>query len=402
MTEPLYQDVQGLLDELSEWLGRSVSLDEPDGTLITTSRHHGDEDDYRRHILLSRSTSEGVKQHLAAFDLLNSTVPVRIPALAAESFRSRVCYPVRSEKECVGLLWVFDDGLTVPDNRIIAVCRQLAVSLQRRRQVRELSRAPRKEVLERAIESDEAVTGLLDRHRQARGDLCQVAVAARRGQGETTARIAVGLAQAFTAYLNGAHSNAVVGTPIEARGVSGAVVLGPMAAGDADPAGLERFSNLVSAYAPSAGTVGLSRVGHVDDIRDAFAEAVLASVLGEALFPGVPILPAADLGALTDLIRIIDSIRVPGLQALRTLLADPAAFTTLRVFLENGGDTAMTSRELSIHRTTLYYRINRISEQTGLDLADGRNRTLAHLMVAAHLLAADPVVSANARSSYGR
>jgi DNA-binding PucR family transcriptional regulator len=42
---------------------------------------------------------------------------------------------------------------------------------------------------------------------------------------------------------------------------------------------------------------------------------------------------------------------------------------------------------LCIHRQTLYYRLGRIEELTGLDLADGADRLLLHLGVRAARLA---------------
>ena len=43
---------------------------------------------------------------------------------------------------------------------------------------------------------------------------------------------------------------------------------------------------------------------------------------------------------------------------------------TLSVYLRHGGGYEVTSRALSVHRSTLKYRLQRIRELTGYDLAD--------------------------------
>ena len=52
---------------------------------------------------------------------------------------------------------------------------------------------------------------------------------------------------------------------------------------------------------------------------------------------------------------------------------------TLRVYLDHGCNGPAASAALHIHRTTLYYRLGRIRELTGLDLDDGRTRLTLHL-----------------------
>jgi PucR C-terminal helix-turn-helix domain len=64
----------------------------------------------------------------------------------------------------------------------------------------------------------------------------------------------------------------------------------------------------------------------------------------------------------------------PGAEALA---AHPRAslMTTARVVLDHGGDIAAAAGALHVHRTTLYYRLDRIQELTGVDLRAGAGRT---------------------------
>jgi len=49
--------------------------------------------------------------------------------------------------------------------------------------------------------------------------------------------------------------------------------------------------------------------------------------------------------------------------------------TTARVVLDLGGDVAAAAGRLYIHRTTLYYRLDRIADLIGVDLRHSAERT---------------------------
>lgn len=52
---------------------------------------------------------------------------------------------------------------------------------------------------------------------------------------------------------------------------------------------------------------------------------------------------------------------------------------TLNGFFEANGNLAKAAEDLNVHRNTLVYRLERISELTGLDLNDSENRLILHL-----------------------
>jgi transcriptional regulator with GAF, ATPase, and Fis domain len=64
---------------------------------------------------------------------------------------------------------------------------------------------------------------------------------------------------------------------------------------------------------------------------------------------------------------------------------------TARALLENGGDVTVTATELHVHRTTLYYRLERIETLTGVNLKAGaaRDDLLMALRLAAFRAVAD-------------
>ncbi|MGW2116393.1 PucR family transcriptional regulator, partial [Streptomyces zhihengii] len=59
---------------------------------------------------------------------------------------------------------------------------------------------------------------------------------------------------------------------------------------------------------------------------------------------------------------------------------------TAEVFLDHAGQAGRTAAALGIHRQTLYYRLSRVEQLTGLDLDDGEHRLLLHMALKGHRL----------------
>jgi hypothetical protein len=57
----------------------------------------------------------------------------------------------------------------------------------------------------------------------------------------------------------------------------------------------------------------------------------------------------------------------------------PDLLSTARCVLDNGGDVTISADELHIHRTTLYYRLDRIEALTGVNLRLPTGRDDLHL-----------------------
>ncbi|MYS65729.1 PucR family transcriptional regulator, partial [Streptomyces sp. SID5473] len=54
---------------------------------------------------------------------------------------------------------------------------------------------------------------------------------------------------------------------------------------------------------------------------------------------------------------------------------------TAEVFLDCAGQASRTAAALGIHRQTLYYRLSRVEQLTGLDLGNGEHRLLLHMVL---------------------
>lgn len=135
---------------------------------------------------------------------------------------------------------------------------------------------------------------------------------------------------------------------------------------------------------PARAGVGPS-VDGLDRVRDSARQAGIA--LRAARRGGDSVRLWSGLGPLSVLLRLPEEDLTPAalpeeVQRLLRAVPFPDMVRTLHVYLDHGGNGPAAAQALHIHRTTLYYRLGRISDLTGLDLADGRTRLTLHMGLA--------------------
>ena len=138
--------------------------------------------------------------------------------------------------------------------------------------------------------------------------------------------------------------------------------------------GAERFDCVCG-----VGTV----VEGLDRAVETAEQAELAATAAGTSLPG-PVVCWEDMGALAALMRIPASGRAahalpPEVTRLVEIDTDGRLMATVRAYLDHGGSSPDTAKALHIHRTTLYYRLDRVKELAGLDLGDGRTRLALHV-----------------------
>jgi hypothetical protein len=97
-----------------------------------------------------------------------------------------------------------------------------------------------------------------------------------------------------------------------------------------------------------------------------------------------PIRCWADLGVYRVASRLADrGERVetvhPGLAQLTAKPDAAALLQTLETYLDTAGNAHATAEALCVHRTSLYYRLQRIEHLVGTDLKDGSERAVLHV-----------------------
>ncbi|MCC7207316.1 MAG: helix-turn-helix domain-containing protein [Anaerolineae bacterium] len=128
----------------------------------------------------------------------------------------------------------------------------------------------------------------------------------------------------------------------------------------------------------------------MEPLRQSFREAENAVRLNDELGKA----PCATFFGNSSLFTLLRSLRNPNelSRFCDSWLADLVAYderqhsdllVTLRTYFANNGNTALTAKELRIHRNTLAYRLNRIAEITHLDLEDADVRLNLHLALKA-------------------
>ncbi|MCA0144172.1 helix-turn-helix domain-containing protein [Blastococcus sp. LR1] len=361
-------DLQDLVDEVSRVLAAPATLEDADFTLLAFCAHDDSGADpmdaVRTRSILTRGSAPETRRRFEDFGITAATRPLRTPADPASGILTRLVLPVRHGDRTRGYLWLLDGGRIDPDDDAdpaLVRAMDLAATAGRLladRTPDDLGRALAGALGGRPGARAQAERRLADR---LTDDVAQVLVALSP---------AGGLPAGWR--LPGAGA---VATPMsDAAGADAAVaVLVPLAsAGDLRPAGALAAASLRSLPAGSSAGVSLVRRG-TGQLAAQWREARAAARVAGAVSRFSPVAHWAELGAW----RAISDLPGPD-PAVLPLLADPVLTETAETYLDAAGSAARTAEALRIHRQTLYYRLGRITELTGLDLTDGDDRLLLH------------------------
>lgn len=330
-------DVQVAVDRLAAQLNRSVLIEDREQRPVCWSTR-GPVDPTRMKTVLNRQVDPGAAAIVKQFHLDEVTTPVRTPSMPEVEMWSRWCVPVRHGGRFYGLMWILDrDGALAEEELGPALeCAELAASvLAHARPSAEKLQQLRDELLSRLIAGpdDEAVRELARLQQVSRDAMVQVEAPGQPGGWP----------------LPGGLSAHVVG----------------------------RSARLATSGSP------LPLVQLSEAVRRAVATR-RAIEAGAAADP-----PTWDgLGGWRLVVEAPASVTVEDLHPAAAVLAAhsrPDLMLTARVLADNGGDVAAAATALHVHRTTLYYRTERIKELTGADMHHGPTR--AHMLLALWLAA---------------
>ena len=365
-------DLQDIVDEVSRVLATPVVLEDRDFNLVVFAEHADEVDPVRQRTIFQRRSSADVQDWFESFGIGSSARPVRTPADPARGIVARVCLPARWNGVTYGYLWALDEHHRLDDTlleRLMPQASRAGTVMAQRARIRQSLDGQVRDLLSGDPDVAEAAAEEID-----------------------------GL---------GAHGRDV---PVSA------VVLDLDAPGDPPPINLWRLPR--AAVAVATGTDVVLLVPATLVVRDVARDARL--LFTERLEPALHSAVVAGVGAARpDLALISGSLReariaarvahaVPRLRpvaawselgvhrllacgprralregvvdpAVEPLLARPDLAATAAAYLDHAGNVQRAATELAVHRQTLYYRLRRIEELTGLDLADGRDRLRLHL-----------------------
>jgi hypothetical protein len=324
-------DIQESVDALAARLGCAVLVEDARHSPLWWSAQ-GEVDGTRMRSILQREPPPAAVAMVSRLGLANAVGPVRTPAVPEADMGERWCIPVRDGRQLFGYLWVVDASGRIAEDDLGAAlecARTAAETMARSRPDGERRDRRRTTLLARlqAGPDQAALQELLDLEDLRVG--ATVAVDAPPGDG---------------GWLLPDGGSVHVDPPAGAVHTSGAPV---------------PLIDLAVACRRAATTRRALRAGArlAAPSWDALGSWHLVVAAPDDLVPG-QLHPGADV-----------------------LLAHrrPDLLTTARCVLDNGGDVTISADELHIHRTTLYYRLDRIEALTGVNLRLPAGRDDLHL-----------------------
>ncbi|MCP3758522.1 helix-turn-helix domain-containing protein [Streptomyces sp. TBY4] len=428
-------DYQDLVDEISALLGAPATLENRDFRLIAFGAHDSDDDlamdPVRTRSILTRQSTAAVRSWFEGFGIARATGPVRIPAAPdAGVFRGRICLPVRYRGIVQGYVWLLDqepgpgtealaDAMEVAQRIGLLLAEEaragadlsrefLAVLTAGRGWQQDMAVAALRVALGPGGEGPHAAVCVSPWRGEAPASVpgaAAVCVVPWRGAAEEEPRTGggrpAGQCLAVLVRLRGADPLAPALTavsrlmPRAAAGAGGAgsgagpSPASPKAGGKATAPGSAARSAAGVTTGPPAGAATGVTAGVSDPVRAltglpaAWQQATAAA---RAAAAGPRLGPVAQWSSIGPY-RMLASVAEEALDdpVTRTLRgpANPELARTAEVFLDCAGQAGRAAAALGIHRQTLYYRLSRVEQLTGLDLDEGEDRLLLHMALKA-------------------
>ncbi|MFD7130892.1 PucR family transcriptional regulator [Streptomyces sp. NPDC059894] len=399
MVEPLRRArvgsdaLQTLIEELAQFLGRSVVLDDPVVRFICSSRHYGDADAVRIRSLLQGQADDDIIRYVLDQGVAQWRAPGYIEGRDDLGLNARYCVPLRERGHLLGLLMVMAPDKDLTEEEIGAISRTapaVAAQMYAEHRAGDAEEAHAQELLLGLLGASPVGRGTA--HRQlAEGGLVPdaphalVTVVRAPGSLEASGQVEVALRGALEGFRRTRSAHGLLAVNGD-RAVLLQVGERPLRAQEVT-AQCTRIVEALDTYlgASAGAVVGVG--GRQDGLADAWIsyEQALVAARAARRMPHLGRVGDWDeLGEFAVLFQLPDRALNPSLlpQPLRTLLEAAGGHRlvdTLRSFLEHAGSVPRTAEALQIHRTSLYYRLKQIQEITGLDLDDGRDRLVLHL-----------------------
>ena len=400
-------ELQQLVDAWASRLQRSVSIDDMEMRLLAASAHYGDEDPARIRAVLGRGLDPETINYLVASEIRSREEPGWVPGVPELGLKTRLFVPVRCNGLTLGQLYLIDPEESA-EEETITLAKQAAAAagllLYRQLVLHEWERKRDEAVLrdlfaaddparERAIREinesgllgfDKQVVVLVVRPRQTDSDLSRAgrAIASALDKVMRTER------PGTTLMMTSGHQGVLlVATDSSAEVVTTRLTtaLAKELSTGQNPEQAQEFILGLSSV-----VLGLS------EANTAYEQAIITARAG-ALLPDMgDIVRWNDLGIYAVLMRLpIEDLRTHVRSSAVARLTEPGdegglAYTA-ETFLDCAGDSRRTAEALHIHRSTLYYRLEKIKQITGLDLHNGGDRLVLHLgLKAQRLVSATP------------
>ncbi|GGL07933.1 PucR family transcriptional regulator [Mangrovihabitans endophyticus] len=390
-------DLQAIVDTVAGRIGRPALLEDRHQRVLAYSAQAEPMDTVRRSCILSRRATPEVIAWLRAAGVHLTRTPMRTPAAPELDLLPRVCVPIRHHDMLLGYLWFIDADHSLSEAQIgAAAAATVEVSrlLDRADRLRDLASLRAAEGARSLLSDDprvrvKAAADLRADSLIADGPVTALVVPCAPGRADQTEQVLVRTRRRHgtrsTLHLIRRDHGMLLVCGAEPRPVADDLAAALTAAPGTPPA--DRPGG------EAAVVVGMGRTyPRTADAAVSYAEAVRAARVGERI-PGLGAVVAwPELGVYRLLSMVEPEVSAvhPGLAALLAGDAGGVLAATLETYLDLAGNAHATAQRLRLHRTTLYYRLQRIEHLAGTDLKDGGERLCLHLALKMARLRAEP------------
>ncbi|WP_328415749.1 helix-turn-helix domain-containing protein [Micromonospora sp. NBC_00389] len=391
-------ELQRLVDALAVYAGRPALIEDRRQRVVVYSEHTGLMDDVRKASILRRQTTPEVMAWFRDLGIMDARTAVRTQASRELDLLPRVCVPIRHQDLLLGFVWFIDPDGTMADADITAtgLMSELSLALYRENLLGELasqreSEAARTLLSDSEASRDQSVRTLREAGLIA-GDGPATALVAQLVplHGEPPDEVArLALEQALVTTRRWIGTREALHLVRDDHGVL--LLCGERGAGRPSPEVVAKLldDNLRQATR-GLGSVERIVVGvgqprpRLTEAIASYGEALQSARVGVRLPALGPVVSWAGLGIYRVLSRMegrhLDIADVhPGLERLLQEQPNPVLLQTLERYLDLAGNAHATAKQLRLHRTTLYYRLQRIEELADTDLKNGNERLCLHL-----------------------
>ncbi|KPC84779.1 PucR family transcriptional regulator [Streptomyces sp. NRRL S-4] len=396
----MVSELQGLVDAFGARPGRSLAVDDARLKLLAYNAHTGDVDDARIESVMHRGVSTALVTHVCEQGAAQTSDVFTLPPCPRIGITmERVGMPIRHDDALLGYVWLIGSDGPVGDRDVELLreaAAQAALVLHRGRLGVEATRSHARELVRDLVAPDQALrteagAALVEEEHAVAGPVAVLVAMVGGEESEPLAeerRLALELAvdrcrrrlppsrglaltrpdhallltiwpgvRSQVIERNAAELAEVLREKLVAELGLGGAALCWVGVGGPRPRLTETFSSYEEAR----------RAAEVARITRTLGHVVAHTQLGVY----------ALLGKLTP-----DELAEGTHPGLRLLLSNPAhrgLVKTLRVYLDHAGDARHAATALHIHRSTLYKRLHRVEQLTGLRLDVGDDRLAAHL-----------------------
>lgn len=374
-------ELQDIVDEVSRLLGRPAILEDRHFNLVAFCSHGGEIDEVRQHSILQRGSTAAVREWFEQFGIAASDGPIRTPGAPGQRILPRLCLPARWNNLTFGYVWVLDETPRDSDHALLpaamALAGQAGVLMAQQSRARDDLEFKLRDLLSADRETAERSAAEID----------QLGII-RRGTPVAVVELRLRLTDAERRTPINLWT--LPRTVLTAAGDDRTTLLVPVPGNDLGPA-KDVAGRARDLYAerlgPALGERLVAGIGaprpDLAEARASWVEAQLAARVGHAVPRLGPAAAWPELGVYRLLACGPDA-------ALSGAVLDPAVLALLETgdreliatgatYLDTGGSVQATAAALSVHRQTVYYRLQRIEQVTGLDLSRGDHRLSLHL-----------------------